>query len=129
MIQMHTKKNFLEQCMQHSIIHLAAHGNSNINPGHKKCIYLFTKDNAAAAVLSSEDILSLTIKPQLVVLNACQTAAGIWMEGEGTMSIARDFMYAGAQSVLQTLWNVDDKSSMQISLFFLSTACQRSKQN
>lgn len=112
------KKNFLEQCMQHSIIHLAAHGNSNINPGHKKCIYLFTKDNAAAAVLSSEDILSLTIKPQLVVLNACQTAAGIWMEGEGTMSIARDFMYAGAQSVLQTLWNVDDKSSMQISLFF-----------
>ncbi len=112
------KKNFLNHCADHTIIHLATHSNTNIEQGQVKCLHMYKPDSATENRLLAEDILSLSISPQLVVLNACQTATGIWMEGEGNMSIARDFMYAGAKSVLQTLWTIDDKSSMQISQSF-----------
>ena len=48
---------------------------------------------------------------QLVVLAACETAAGRTMRGEGAMSLARPFLVAGARTVVATLWPLDDRTS------------------
>jgi len=47
----------------------------------------------------------------LVVLSACQTALGKEMGGEGLLGLARAFHYAGARSVLGSLWDVSDQST------------------
>ncbi len=51
------------------------------------------------------------IDADLVTLSACKTALGKEMGGEGLLGLTRAFHYAGARSVLATLWAVSDKST------------------
>jgi hypothetical protein len=47
---------------------------------------------------------------RMVVLSACRTGFGKLLKGEGVMSLARSFMYAGCPSIIMTLWEVSDRS-------------------
>jgi hypothetical protein len=47
----------------------------------------------------------------LVTLSACGTALGKEMSGEGILGLTRAFQYAGARSVLASLWGVSDAST------------------
>jgi CHAT domain-containing protein len=55
------------------------------------------------------DIFNLKLAANLVVLSACQTGLGQNIQGEGMVGLTRGFMYAGAQRVAISLWNVDDE--------------------
>jgi hypothetical protein len=50
----------------------------------------------------------------LVVLCACQTALGKDVRGEGLIGLTRGFMYAGASSVVASLWKVDDEATAEL---------------
>jgi CHAT domain-containing protein len=54
----------------------------------------------------------------LVTLPACETGLGKEIKGEGLMSLARAFMYAGTPSVLASLWKVDDASAADLMIDF-----------
>jgi CHAT domain-containing protein len=54
---------------------------------------------------------SLRLDADLVTLSACDTALGREMAGEGLVGLTRAFQYAGARSVLATLWGVSDLST------------------
>ena len=54
------------------------------------------------------ELYNLNINPDLVVLSACETGIGTWYKGEGSMSVARGFQFAGAQNLLFSLWKVND---------------------
>ena len=67
------------------------------------------------------ELYSMDIHPELVVLSACETGIGKLQKGEGPMSIARGFQYAGAKNILFSLWQINDASTATLmSLFYKS---------
>lgn len=63
---------------------------------------------AGGGMWRAEEIYRLALRADLVVLSACGTAAGARSGGEGTMSLSRAFLSAGAGATVATLWDVDD---------------------
>jgi len=64
--------------------------------------------------LRMHEIYNLRLPADLVVLSACQTALGRDIRGEGLIGLTRGFMYAGARSVVASLWQVDDESTAEL---------------
>ena len=62
--------------------------------------------------LQMREIYGLNLSADLVVLSACQTGAGRLEHGEGLMGLARPFFFAGARSVIASLWPINDKSTV-----------------
>jgi len=54
---------------------------------------------------------TVRLDADLVTLSACETAMGKEMGGEGLVGLTRAFEYAGARSVLASLWSVADEST------------------
>ena len=61
--------------------------------------------------LTMSEVMGLRLQAQLVALTACSTGVGKRLTGEGVMGMGRAFQYAGAQSVLMSLWSVEDEST------------------
>jgi CHAT domain-containing protein len=53
-----------------------------------------------------------------VTLSACETALGANVRGEGIIGLARAFFYAGADTVVASLWQVDDRSTSEFMIEF-----------
>ena len=61
--------------------------------------------------LTMSEVMGLRLQARLVALIACNTGVGRWQTGEGIMSMGRAFQYAGAESVLMSLWSFEDEST------------------
>ena len=57
---------------------------------------------------------SMRIDADLVTLSACDSGLGKEMGGEGLIGLTRAFQYAGARSVLASLWRVEDKATAEL---------------
>ena len=69
-------------------------------------------------VLKAHDIARLNVPAELVVLSACDSAAGENVSGEGVMGLSYAFLHAGARQVISTLWSVDDARSRELMIVF-----------
>ncbi|MBL7814566.1 MAG: CHAT domain-containing protein, partial [Saprospiraceae bacterium] len=110
-----TKETFEKIAGDYRIVHLATHGKANDKIGDY-CFLAFTekKDSVQNELLYVRDIYNLSLNADLVVLSACETGIGELKRGEGIVSLARAFTYAGTKSMVTTLWDVNDKSTMYI---------------
>ena len=101
-----TKKNFSMNVKGHNIVHIASHSNTT-QAGNSWIVF----DDAE---LTLDELYLTENSADLVVLSACKTSMGELNQGEGVMSLARGFFNTGANSVLSTLWDVNDTSSAEI---------------
>jgi CHAT domain-containing protein len=96
-----TKANFNANCNKFDFIHISTHAASSPKP------FVQFKDS----ILKLEEIYGLNLNANLVVLSACKTGTGRIQKGEGALSLARAFKYAGATSIMQSLWQVNDQAT------------------
>lgn len=78
----------------------------------KRAGLLLAPETGEDGLLQMGEIYGLGLKANLVVLVvlwACQTARGREITGEGLIGLSRAFFYAGARSVVATLWNLNDR--------------------
>ncbi|HEX9941061.1 MAG TPA: CHAT domain-containing protein [Thermoanaerobaculia bacterium] len=66
---------------------------------------------------------SVRLDADLVTLSACDTALGREMGGEGLVGLTRAFQYAGARSVLASLWSISDVSTARFMQSFYGYLC------
>lgn len=105
-----SKENFLSKTGDHKIIHLATHANFSDN------LQIAFHDTN----LEYHELYTSKNQAELVVLSACNTSLGELAKGEGVMSLARGFFYAGANTVISSLWNANDKSTARVMKSFYS---------
>jgi CHAT domain-containing protein len=90
---------------RHAIIHLAAHA------GFRADAPLFSSISLADGPFDAVDVLDLTLDCSLVTLSACETGRSAILAGDELIGLSRAFLYAGARSLLLTLWRVDDAAT------------------
>ena len=68
--------------------------------------------------LYAYEIYNMKLNAQMAVLSSCSSGFGRMQKGEGMMSLARGFTYAGCPSIIMTLWQVSDQSSSDLMTSF-----------
>ncbi|MEO1263063.1 MAG: CHAT domain-containing protein [Bacteroidota bacterium] len=101
-------KRFNEDASGYRILHLATHACIDDSDIGLNKIFLADGD------LSQHELNNLKLNAELTVLSACNTGMGQLLKGEGMMSLTRSFMLAGSQSILTSLWSVDDCATSDI---------------
>ncbi|NND31906.1 MAG: CHAT domain-containing protein [Saprospiraceae bacterium] len=105
-----TKEKFLQHVQDFGLIHLATHSKANDAAGDFSYL-AFSNLEGGENKLYANEIYSLNLHADLVTLSACESGIGELRYGEGIISLARAFVFAGAKSILSTLWAVNDKST------------------
>ena len=112
-----TKQEVLKRIESVALVHIAAHGRKETgeialapNPGWKS-----KNPNPREEedyILKMSDIQATELRAKLVVLSCCHSGKGE-VNSEGVVGMARAFLFAGARSVLVSLWAIDDEATME----------------
>ena len=112
-----TERAIIQKLPQAKLIHLATHGllDDFLGLGVPGAIALApdtppSNDDNGDGLLTAGEILDLQLNADLVVLSACDTGGGS-ISGDGVIGLSRSLITAGAESVLVSLWSVDDQST------------------
>jgi CHAT domain-containing protein len=102
------------------VILLATHGVLAISPCFPEPALLTSVGDKGEGLIEASALLDRQLKARLVILSACDTAAGGKLDaartglddgGDALSGLARGFIYAGARNVLASEWKVDSDSS------------------
>jgi len=116
-----TEGNFKLLIKQPAIFHLAMHSRTDSsNSKYSYLIFSAQSDSIDDGKLFNYEISMSRIETPMVVLSACNTGTGNLYHGEGLMSLTRGFILAGASSVINTFWDVNDDASAKIMIDFYS---------
>jgi CHAT domain-containing protein len=111
-----TESQFKRSAQDYNILHFATHG--DIQDGNPMFSGIaFSAEGEAGkedGMLHTLELFDMNLQAELAVLSACNTGKGVIQRGEGVMSLARGFMYAGCPSIVMSLWSVDDAASASI---------------
>ncbi|MEM6515107.1 MAG: CHAT domain-containing protein, partial [Bacteroidota bacterium] len=113
-----SKQVFTQNAKEHKIIHIGTHAESNNSkPELSRLIFaknlndsIVSEDNS----LYTYEIYNQNLSSNLAVLTACETGKPSYQPGEGMISLAHAFNYAGSESILTSLWQIDEQSSAKI---------------
>ena len=113
-----TETGFKAFAGQHDILHLAAHGQLEAENPLFSSISL-TPDDHNDGRVEVHELYDLNLeRTKLVVLSACETQLGQRSRGDDIIGLTRAFLYAGASSVIASLWKVDDRATCELMTHF-----------
>ncbi|CAH3151969.1 unnamed protein product [Porites lobata] len=130
-----TKQEVLRRIGSVALVHIAAHGSKEtgaiaLAPDPR---WESTNSEEEEYLLKISDVQAVKLRARLVVLSCCHSGQGE-VSSEGVVGIARAFLFAGARSVVASLWAIDDEATMEFMKSFYqhlrggestSTALQR----
>jgi CHAT domain-containing protein len=103
-----TRSATIAAAPRHRVIHLAAHGEARLdNP-------TFAHLQLADGQLSVIDVFNLQLHGALVTLSACETGRTTVTGGDELIGLSRGFLYAGAATLVQSLWRVEDRTTARL---------------
>ncbi len=109
-----TKEVFINEAPKHKMLFFATHAElDDNNPMNSALIFTPTKDSVDYK-LRAADLYNTTLHAEMALLSACETGLGKIHKGEGVMSLARAFTYAGCPSLVMSLWRISDSSTPKI---------------
>lgn len=100
-----------------SILHIASHGQFNSDTPLKSGL-LLAKGQELDGRLTVGDLYSMRLDMDLITLSACETGLGKVASGDDVMGLTRGFLYAGARSIVASLWQVDDEATAGLMIAF-----------
>ncbi len=112
--------NFKKEAPFSNLFHLAMHGITDTED-HLNSYLMFSNlanDSEEDNKLHTFEIYNMDLNADLAVLSACNTGVGLQSEGEGVLSLANAFHYAGVNSTVMSLWKVPDASTKQVMELF-----------
>jgi CHAT domain-containing protein len=113
---------FNDELRNYRIIHFATYGFFDDKWPEMSGIVLSLVDeygNQQEGFLRLQDIYKLRLPADLIVMTECPPS-GKKARGDGVVSLARGFMYAGSKSVISSLWAVDDRATTEFMGYFYS---------
>jgi CHAT domain-containing protein len=113
-----TTSAFRASAGDYDILHLVSHYQPNtITPIFSSLILAPGED--ANGSLELHDVYGMELKKaDLVVLSVCQSNSGAHSRGDDITGLSRAFLYAGASTVIASLWNVDDRATSELMTSF-----------
>jgi len=99
----------------YQVIHLAMHGSANQESDYRSALAFSDQD-----LLTVADIRQLRLFADLIVLDACETGLGEVKRGEGVLSLARAFAYAGVPAALVSQYQIDEEAAQMLVSAFLA---------
>lgn len=112
---------------EYQIVHFATHGFFYNKHPELSGIVMTMVDQAGTeknGVMPLQDIYSLDLSAELTVLSACQTGLGKDVSGEGLVGLTHSFMSAGSNTVVASLWKVDDRATANLMADFYRAMLQ-----
>ncbi|SAK86065.1 CHAT domain protein [Caballeronia hypogeia] len=109
-----TRRTFDDNAPAGRIVHVATHAQADtIDPLHSRVLLAPSAQPADGPdPLLAADIYNLKLDTvALVTLSACETALGRVGRGDEIMGFTRAFFYAGASTLLVSMWPVADEST------------------
>jgi CHAT domain-containing protein len=96
------------------VLHIASHARFRSDNPMLSCLRL------ADGELTFYDVYSLRLSADLVVLSGCNTGAVAVGSGDELLGLMRGFLYAGAPSLLISMWAADDSATASLMRDFYS---------
>jgi len=121
-----SKTNLQNFGSNYSIIHLAVHGVFDPDKPLNSAL-LLAADRNNDGLLRAGDLYNLSLRTDLVTLSACETALGKVATGDDVVGFTRGFLYAGAHSLISSLWQVDDEATSNLMVNFYTNLSKMSK--
>lgn len=100
-----------------SDLHLATHGVLDRRHPERSYLAMAGTDDASSR-LDIGEIAGLSLQDGFVILSACETAVGEQVPGAALITLASAFSQAGAQSIVATLWKVEDEATRVLMVEF-----------
>ena len=105
-----SEQEFKASAGQYQVLHLAMHALADQeNPWFSKLIFSKPQSGIEDGFLHAFELYGMKLSADLAVLSACHSGTGRVVPGEGSMTLARAFRYAGCPSVVMSLWQAEDQ--------------------
>ena len=109
------ESQFKKEAGNYDIIHLAMHTVIDDNdPMYSTLIFSPENSGEEDRYLRTFEIYDIPLKAKMVVLSSCNTGIGKLYSGEGILSLARGFIYSGSESVVMSMWEIEDRTGTEI---------------
>jgi CHAT domain-containing protein len=108
-------------------LHFATHGEFRAEAPLESAL-LLARDEKSDGALTVGKLYSIQLDADLVTLSACETGLGKIASGDDVVGLTRGFLYAGASTIVASLWKVDDQATADLMRTFYRDMSKGDKQ-